>query len=47
MTNMHWNLVWRMNKKGVVTADTLTNGGIQKSNFINESKERRDKYGNR
>lgn len=26
-----------MNKKGVVTADTLTNGGIQKSNFINES----------
>lgn len=37
MTNMHWSLVWRMNKKGVVTADTLTNGGIQKSNFINES----------
>lgn len=27
----------RLNKKGVVTADTLTNGGIQKSNFINES----------
>lgn len=27
----------RLSKKGVVTADTLTNGGIQKSNFINES----------
>lgn len=27
----------RLNKKGVVTADTLTNGGIQKSNFINEA----------
>ena len=27
----------RLNKKGGVTADTLTNGGIQKSNFINES----------
>ena len=27
----------RLNKTGVVTADTLTNGGIQKSNFINEA----------
>ncbi|HEM5943423.1 TPA: phage antirepressor KilAC domain-containing protein [Streptococcus suis] len=27
----------RLNPKGVVTTDTLTNGGIQQANFINES----------
>ena len=27
----------RLNKKGVATTDTLTNGGIQKATFINES----------
>ena len=27
----------RLNDKGVITNDILTNGGIQKSNFINES----------
>ena len=27
----------RLNDKGVVLIDTLTNGGNQKSNFINES----------
>lgn len=27
----------RLNEKGVVTTDTLTNGGMQKMTFINES----------
>ncbi|WP_105156603.1 Bro-N domain-containing protein, partial [Streptococcus suis] len=27
----------RLNPKGVTTSDTLTNGGIQQANFINES----------
>ncbi|HEM4703823.1 TPA: phage antirepressor KilAC domain-containing protein [Streptococcus suis] len=33
----HKDTVKRLNPKGVVTTDTLTAGGIQQANFINES----------
>lgn len=31
------DVVKRLNSKGVVTADLLTNGGVQQANFINEA----------
>ena len=30
-------VVERLNEKGVTTSDTLTNGGVQKMTYINES----------
>lgn len=31
------DVVKRLNSKGVVTTDLLTNGGVQQANFINEA----------
>lgn len=33
----HKDAASRLNPKGVVITDLLTNGGVQKANFINES----------